>query len=146
MLTARVRGLGIALAILLLAAGMPRVRADEPKNDKVKELLKEKLAVLGEVAKLTDKEYRSERCSIDRLHHAQMAVLKARLELCETDKERIAVLEEAGALANDNEKTAAALYQAGEVPGPDALVAKAARLEAEIALERAKAKTPAKPK
>jgi outer membrane protein TolC len=152
MFTTRVRGLGIILAVLLGIAGSgslsgdaPRARADEPKDARVKELLKERLAVLQEVAKLVAREYQAGKGSIDRLRRAQMAVIAARVELCDTDKERIAVLEEAVALARNNERLAAALDQTGNVPASDPLLAKADRLEAEIALERAKAKTPAKP-
>jgi hypothetical protein len=57
------------------------------------------------------------------------------LELSNTDKERNTILEAAVALAKHSETTATALYQAGKVPASDPLVAKAGRLEAEIALE-----------
>ena len=145
--------LAIGLAALLLVAASrsmsgdaPRDPAGEPKGDKVKELLKERLAVLQEAAKLAAQDYQTGKASFDRLHQARMAVLSARLELGETDQERGAILEEAVALAKDNEKTATALYQAGKAPASDPLLARAGRLEAEIALERAKAKTPAKSK
>lgn len=134
-------------AALAVAAETPaRSAAGEPANAKLEELLRERLAVLREVAKLTAAEYRIGKASIDRVHHAQAAVLAARLESSESDKDRLAVLAEAVALAKDNEKTAAQLYETGRVPASDPLVAKAGRLEAEIALERARAKLPARPK
>jgi outer membrane protein TolC len=147
MFNTRVQGLGIALAVLLIVGGdAPRAQADEPKDIKVNELLKERLALLQEVVKQTTADYQSGKVSIDRVHHAQMAVLNSRLELCETDKERITILEEAVALAKNSEETATALYKAGKVPASDRLMAKAARLETEIALERARAKVTARPK
>lgn len=150
MSTTRVRGLGIAFAVGLLVVGgvrpmsgdAPRERADEPTGDRVKDLLKERLAVLREVANLTAQDYQTGKASFDRLHHARMAVVSARLELCDTDRERVGILEEGVALARDNEKTAAALYQAGKAPASDPLLAKAGRLEAEIALEKTRVKTP----
>jgi outer membrane protein TolC len=67
-------------------------------------------------------------------------LLNAQLEQCESDKERIKVLEEMVALAKESEKNAVQRYQTGAAPQSDALMATAARLDAEIALERAKSK------
>ena len=154
MFTARVRGLGIAFVFLLLMAGgtwsmsgdAAQKRAEEPKDDKVKQLLKERLAVLQEVARMAAEEYKTGKSSFDRVHRARMAVVDARVELCESDKERIAILEEAVVLARDNEKVATQRYQAGQAPASDPLMAQAGRLDAEIALERVKNRTPARAK
>jgi len=54
--------------------------------------------------------------------------------------ERIKVLEKIVALAKDSEANAASRYQTRPAPQSDPLLAMAARLEAEIALEREKAK------
>jgi outer membrane protein TolC len=155
MVTTRFTGVGMVFAFLMFlsASGLrsgladsPRAQAGEPKNAKIKKLLKERLAVVREIAKQTGQEYRIGKVSFDRVHQAQRAVLHARLELCESDKERLAVLEEALALATEYEKTAAQLYQTGRVPASDALQARAGRLEAEIAVERAKVRISAKSK
>lgn len=133
-------------ALAVAGADPPRSSAGEPAKTKLDELLKERLAVLREIAKQTAAEYRIGKASIDRVHHAQMAVVRARLESSDSDKERLAILEEAVALAKDTEKTAAQLYETRRVAASDPLVAKAGRLEVEIALERIRAKAPARPK
>lgn len=155
MFTARFTSVGMVfvLPVFLSAGGVrsgladsPRAQAGESKDAKVKELLKERLVVVRKIAKQTEQEYRIGKVSFDRVHQALRAVLHARLELCESDRERVTVLEEAVALAKEHEKTAEQLYQTGKVLASDPLLARAGRLEAEIALERAKAKISAKPK
>jgi Barrel-sandwich domain of CusB or HlyD membrane-fusion len=131
----------LALVILDVSAGQ------QDKSDaKLKELLKERLATLRSLVKLVTAEYQSGKVSMDRVHQATTAMLQAQLELCESDKERIAVLEEGAALAKGEEKMAMQRYQTGNASQSDALMATAARLEAEIALERAKTAAPARPK
>jgi hypothetical protein len=128
--------------------GDPADKKDSPnrlalqgkKDAKLKELLKERLATLKEVVKLTTADYQTGKVSFERLQLASEALLHARLELCDSDKERITVLEEAVALAKESEKNATQRYKAGTASQSDALMATAARLEAEIALERAKGK------
>ena len=115
------------------------------KDVNVKELLKERLAVLRELSDLTTKDYETGRGSFDRVHQAARAVLDAELELCESGKERLAILEKIVAQAKESEKTAEQRYKTGNAPRSDVLTATAARLEAEIALERAKSKVPARP-
>jgi outer membrane protein TolC len=155
MFTARFSSVGIVFAFLLLlitgsvrsgSANSARAQAEEPKNAKVKELHKERLAVLSQLVKQTEADYVTGRVSFDRLHQARLAVLNAKLDLSESDKERIAILEEGVAMAKGHEKTTAQLYKSGKIPASDPLMAKASRLEAEIVLERAKAKSRAKPK
>jgi outer membrane protein TolC len=133
-------------AALVATAAPYRSLAGEPAKTKLDELLKERLAVLREIAKQVAAEYRIGKAPFDRVHHAQMAVLTARLESSESDKDRLAILEETLALAKENEKTATQLYETGRAPASDPLTAKAGRLEVEIALERARAKGPARPK
>lgn len=155
MFTAKFSGVGIVFAFLVfLIAGAAQpgstasspAQADEPKDAKLKELLKERLSVVREIAKQTESEYKIGKVPFDRVHQALLTVLYARLELCELDKERVVVLEETVALAKGYEEITAHLYKAAKVPASDPLLAKASRLEAEIALERAKARIGAKPK
>lgn len=136
---------GFAAAVVPAVAPRQSI-AREPLRGKLDDLLKERLAILGEIAKQTAAEYRIGKVTIDRVHHAQMAVLSARLESAESGKDRLAILEEALAVVKESEKTATQLYETGRAPVSDALVAKAGRLEVEIALEREKAKAAAKPK
>ncbi|HJT79307.1 MAG TPA: hypothetical protein VJ739_19075 [Gemmataceae bacterium] len=105
---------------------------------KLNELHKERLATLRALADQTTKDYKAGRVAFDRVHQATRAVLHAELELCESDKERFSVLEKLVAQAKANEQHAAERYKSGAAPSSDALIATADRLEAEIALARAK--------
>jgi outer membrane protein TolC len=78
--------------------------------------------------------------SFDRVQQATRALLNAELAQCESDKERIKVLEKIVALTKESEKNAVQRYKTGNAPQSDVLTATAGRLEAEIALKRAKSK------
>ena len=65
---------------------------------------------------------------------------KARLELCDTSAERVAVLERMLAQAKDFENRVALLVKAEAGPKTNLLKAKLNRLDVEVALERAKEK------
>ena len=114
----------IALAVLLLGTGTlwyassdtPPVSAGEPKDAKLKELLKERLATLTELAKAADQEYRIGKTSFDRVQQTSRALLDAQLELCATEKERITVLETIVTLAKQQEETAKQALQHWEGP------------------------------
>jgi len=146
--------LGVPLVVGTLAVAAPDEQppttqpagSSETKDAKLKELLKDQLATLHELVKVATAEYRTGRGSLDRVLQATRAVRDAELQRCESDKERIRVLEEIVALTNASEKNAAQLYKAGQATQSDALVATAARLEAEIALERVKSKAPVQTK
>jgi outer membrane protein TolC len=71
---------------------------------------------------------------------ARRRLFKAELELCESDKERVAVHEKIVQLEKESEKVVEKRVEAGRVPTYELLAARVNRLEAEIALERAKAK------
>lgn len=143
----RIAGMTFAFLLFLIAGGIwygsadfLRVQAAQPKDSKVKELLKERLATLKEIAVQIERAYKGRAMSIEQLQDANLAVLKAELDLCESDKERIAVLEKIVELAKTQEKQAVEAVKGGAVSGTTALKAKVSRLEAEIALERAKVK------
>ena len=65
---------------------------------------------------------------------------KAQLDLCDTNAERVAVLERMLAQARDYEKIAAERVKAAATPTTTLLKAKLSRLDVEVALERAKDK------
>jgi outer membrane protein TolC len=147
--------LGLVLVGGALALATPneqRSAAAEPgrqpatKDAKVKELLKERLATLHELVKAATADYHAGRIGFDRVHQATRALLDAELEQCESDKERIKVLEEIVALSKESERNAVQRYKTGAATQSDALMATAGRLDAEIALERAKSKATAQPK
>ena len=141
-----VRFIGTAILVMaILSTGSPfggltSLAAAGQKNGKVKELQKERLATLKTLSDLTVKDYKSGRVSFDRVHQAMRAVLDAELEMCESDKERVTILEEAVKLAKEYETIAEAQYKTGKVTQSDVLMAKVNRLDTEIALERVNAK------
>lgn len=111
-------------------------------NTKVRELQKERLALLRQLAdQLTAANKRGE-TSVASVLEAQREVLAAELELCETGKERFAVLEKRVELAKEIEKATEKAVEARAVSAADLLRAKANRLQAEIELEKAKAVLP----
>jgi hypothetical protein len=128
----------------LLAA--PLTAPPHKKDAEVKELLNERLATLDQLVKATTADYHAGKVPFDRMEQATRALLNARLEQCETDKERIKVLGDIVALAKESEKSAVQRYKSGNAPHSDVLMATAARLEAEIALERDNCAVSAKPK
>lgn len=126
-----------AVIVALLGSAQAGPDVDNPK---VTALLKERLTTLREVETLTQNLFRSGRVSFDAVVQATTAALEAELDLCQTQKERVAVLEKALDVAKDGEAHAKAAVETARAPVSDALKAKANRLKVEIALERAKQK------
>jgi hypothetical protein len=150
MFTQKVKLLGLGLGLLALLFGgvfggssatMNCAAGQEAKDTRLKDLLKERLATLREIASRTKKAATVDQgFRIDELIEVNQAVLQTELELCEMNKERIAVLEKALAEAKDLENLAEDWNKKGFLALRDALKPKAARLRVEITLERAKAK------
>jgi hypothetical protein len=141
----------LMLVLVLFALASPaRLKAEAPaapeaKNDKLKELQKERLAALREAARLATARFQNAQGSLDEVREAARKVAEAELDLCDSDKERVAVLEKFVGVAKKYEEQAAQFAKAGKGREYSALMAKADRLEAEIALEQAKAKAAAQP-
>jgi outer membrane protein TolC len=144
------RRLQLIVAVVMLTfclALAPQAHAQTgPKKElggdaKVQKLLKERLALLKQIVDETEKAFRmGNGVSVEDFLRAQQAYHKAELELCETDKERIAILEKLVTLAMENERVVSAQVASGSVPHSAVLTASVNRLDAEIALERARAK------
>jgi outer membrane protein TolC len=119
-------------------------RADEPKptgeSAKIKELQKERLAVLKEAARFAKERMRNGQGTADELREAERMLLDAELDLCNNDKERVEILERHLAQAQEIEKMMDQLAKAGLLGTKSTLLAKADRLQVEIALARAKEK------
>jgi hypothetical protein len=137
----------VAALLVLLAAGAwgrpgdsPRKDATEPKSARLTKLLKERLAILKQIAAAVEKAHRGGLVPLERVFEATEAVLNAEFDLCESDKERIAVHEKLVTLAKQREESIAKLVQSAAVPASALLKAKVRRLDAEIALERARQK------
>jgi outer membrane protein TolC len=142
MLSRLLRFHGCRLRLLVIAAiGLLSVsnctHADD-KDSKVKGLLKDRLAVLQEVVAATYTGYRSGSVPYMEVIGARQAANKAELDLCNTDTERIAVLEKRLAIAKEEVEMVQRLVSSGEVNSTDLLKARAKRLKVEVALERLK--------
>ena len=148
MVTPKVKVIGIILASLLVVASgvwlssenSAKAQVEEVKDSNLKVLLKEKLSILQEVASQTNTAHQNGGLPYARVHEANHAVRYAELDLCDTNKERVAVLEKMLAEAKDYENTVVQEVNAGTVPTSAALKAKVVRLDVEIALVRAKGK------
>src|SRR5262249_44529209 len=142
--------IAVAVVIGFLATASASA-ADEPnrteiKNPRLKDLLNERLATTKEFAKQVKMRFDNQTGTIDQLVEANRLVTDAELDLCESDKERIAVLEKLVAETKETEKRAAQLASTRQATIMTGLKARMERLRAEIALERARAKADAKQK
>jgi len=109
-------------------------------ESKVRQLQKERLAALKEIAAEIKRLFNQGQTSVNMMLQADSAALKAELELCEHDVERVPVHEKLVANARELEGFDEQRFKAGRIPHSELLTAKVNRLEAEIDLERAKAK------
>jgi hypothetical protein len=112
-------------------AAQPLALAASGKDGRLSALLQERLTALREASAATNQGYHAGRESLADVITANQAVRSAELELCGTDKERIAILEK---------RIAAQQVGLGVVPTSNILKAKVNRLDMEIAMERAKSK------
>lgn len=137
-------GLGCLANMTAIASGKPLVAFPDDKptnaNSRVRDLQKERVAVLREAVDDIKAAYQAGRTSIDRLQQALRSQYDAELEICDTDKEKLRVHQEIFNLARENEQSTEQRYKSGNVPKIDLLMATASRLSAAIALERVKAK------
>lgn len=135
----------LGVSVFLLAVGSvgtwtvtSRTHAADAIDSKLKGLLKEKLAVAQQVATLANKTYQVGSGSFSEVVEANQAVGKAQLDLCDTNAERVVVLERMLTQARELHKNAAVRVEAAIAPESSLLKAKLNLLDAEIALERAK--------
>ena len=139
MYTPRVRLVSSAVtfvvAIICLTTDGSRAHA-AAGDSRLKELLKERLTVLQEIADQATRAYQAGQTSFAQLMEARQAAGNAELDLCETDKERIAVLSRLLTEAKEHERIVSEQVKAGAVPSSIGLKAKASRLQIEIAVER----------
>ncbi|MBW3599591.1 MAG: efflux RND transporter periplasmic adaptor subunit [Planctomycetes bacterium] len=114
-----------------------RRQSPQPQTEKLEALLKERLDVLRQVATEATKAYREGTIPFEQVAQAHQRLFEAQLEMSDSAEERRAILEKMVGLAKDHEKLVEQLYKAGKATTVEVLAAKANRLEAEIALERA---------
>ena len=120
--------------------------AQTAKESKIRALLKERLTILRERASALREQYKSGVAALEPVQEADLRVYRAELDLCESDKERVAVHEKIVAVLREIEQRVAALHKGAAVSAADVTDAKLNRLEAEIALERAKEKAAGQPR
>jgi outer membrane protein TolC len=130
---------GCILAICLVDAPGALAAQNEPANEAIKQLLKERLAIATTIYEQQMEAHKQGATSFERVRKAMANLLNAKLDLCETKVERLGVHEEMVKLAAQSVSNVEALSKASEVPQFELLNAKLELLTARIALERAKA-------
>jgi uncharacterized protein YhaN len=110
------------------------------RSDKLDALLNKRLVALRAVADQLNKQHQQGLAPPGEVLRARQQVFKAELELAKTDKDRTAILEKRLEVAKDLEVLALKAHKQGTSTHLSVLDAEINRLEAEIALERAKAK------
>jgi hypothetical protein len=137
--------------LLLISSGSycwsgnaPPAPAAVPQDARVTTLLRERLATLQEIATQAVSAYKNGSASIVGVHEANEAVFRAELDLADSQKLRIAILEKLVAETKRHEEHVAHLAKTGTDQPFMVLKAKVHRLEAEVALEREKEKRPDK--
>jgi hypothetical protein len=124
---------GLAPATVSLAQEQAR------PGDKLATLLNERLAVARQIAKAVNESFKNRSATVDELLEASRLVLGAELALCDSNKARIAVLEKYATEAKKREAIAMQIFKTGQGTERLALKARADRLQAEIAIEKARA-------
>jgi RNA polymerase sigma factor (sigma-70 family) len=109
-------------------------------NAKVQALLKERLDLLKKVAQHQRELYKQGVASQSTVWQADLRVHKGELDLCENARERIAVLEKIVEVSKKMEDQMASQHKSGQASASMLMEATISRLDAEIALEREKAR------
>jgi len=136
----------LTLGVAAGAWGWSSLRAADPVEpaksptakgaDPVRELQKERLALLESIRDMILAQYKDGRTTGIEVEQAQAEVLRAQLEIAESSQERIAICRELVVLAESRVKMAEALVARAVQHPSEALRARVGLLEAKIALER----------
>jgi outer membrane protein TolC len=116
------------------------VGVEEGDKSKLRALLKERVEILRENVERAKQLQEQGTAGPDVLWQANNRLYKAELELCENTKDRIAVLEKIANSYKQMEDRMTQLQKKGVTSQEEVREARLNRLEAEIALEREKAK------
>ncbi len=130
---------GCILAIWLVDFPGTLAAQDESASDAIKPLLKERLAIATTIYEQRMEAHKQGVTSYEQVVKARANLLGAKLDLCESKVERLAVHEEMVKLAAESVSALEGLTKAGVVPQHELLNAKLELLTARIDLERAKA-------
>lgn len=127
------------LAPTLVPTGPSPAAQKPPENDAVKALLTERLAALDKINDLSMQAYQGGELPMDQMLAAHMALLRGKLDLCETNPDRVKVYEGMVQVAEELLKSVRRRADLKQVSGVDVLKAEVQVLEAKIGLEKAKA-------
>ena len=116
----------------------PLLAQERNLDPDVEKILRERLGVLEEAAKLQREAYRTGQTDFHGTLAAELAVLEARLELADSKEERVKIREEVLKNAEALEKVTEELVKVAEGPRMNLLGARASRLRAaaDLILER----------
>jgi two-component sensor histidine kinase len=98
------------IASSLVAAQEPA----KPGANRINDLLKERLATLREIARLQSARFKNGQAAVEEVQEAIRRLLEAELELCDSLRDRIAVLEKYVDQAKDLEKIATLFFKTGQ--------------------------------
>ena len=134
-------GKNILLTLKRVTADKEKPKEDKPKDDaKVKKLLQDWCDVAKKEYEMRKTRYQSGLSSIEPVAASARRVLTAELARSDNKEDRVKACEAYLQQTTDMAKIAKLQWQAGSLPHADALEAEYHRLEAEVMLEREKAK------
>ncbi len=132
----------VAFTLLILAAAgvvLAVEKAESDGNSRIKPLQQELIATLNEVVEAANVQKQQARGSATEVLEAQRQVLDATLDAAESNEERVKVLQSILDVQRQLEAWAKNGHSNGRITTIEVAKAKAARIKAEIALEKEKA-------
>jgi outer membrane protein TolC len=108
----------------------------ENRESELQQLLAERKKVLTRIVESTKLFYESGRVGIEEYRDANIALLRAEIEMCSTRNERLEILQKMIQLNKEVEAQITRRASEGRATGMEVNKAKAARLEAQIELAR----------
>jgi hypothetical protein len=145
--------LAIMVATLLMAPASPQDRVSSPHKDKteesakkIKEFQRERIATLKQLVDETSKLRETRAVAYEAVVEAKLLLLNAELDAAEKESSRITVYKSIVDVLKEGEEFAENAVKVGGGPPVRIFKVRAMRLEAEINLERAKAKEAQEPK
>ena len=134
-------GKNVLLTLKRVSAAQDKPKEEKPKDDaKVKKLLQDLLQAANEEYKVRMQAYLNGTTTSEQLAGAARRVMTAELERSEKKEDRVTACETYLQRTTEVAKRAMASFKAGQAAQADAMQAEYYRLEAEIMLEREKAK------
>ncbi len=122
------------------AAQPPAPPPKQTSEAKIEQLLKRRLDLLTQMEEVAQMRFKNGTMTMHEVQKISLRRSNAELELCKTDKERVAVLEKIVNLCKQMEERVHQLRMAARVSATEVQETQLQRLDAEIALERARAK------